>query len=137
LCQCMQLGSTKTETCWKHACASRRQHVRILQNNQNQLPPQSSVQSYFFFERTVKPLPLFLLDDEKENKAVAQSFEWKLGPKITQMQRVHPLIPYNLVLQLTANNFTLLDAPVNFTEPTWSDDTSNSIDPTSNSATNN
>ena len=46
LCQCMQLGSTKTETCWKHARASRRQHVRILQNNQNQLPPQSSVQSY-------------------------------------------------------------------------------------------
>jgi hypothetical protein len=29
----------------------------------------------FFFERTAKALPLFLLDDEKENKVAAQFFE--------------------------------------------------------------
>jgi hypothetical protein len=63
-------------------------------------------------------LLLFLLDEEKENKVVAQFFEWKPGPKTTQLQRVHSLIPNNLVLQLTTNNFMLLDAPVNFTKPT-------------------
>jgi hypothetical protein len=36
-----------------------------------------------FFERTAKALPLFLLDDEKENKVAAQFFEWKPGPKTT------------------------------------------------------
>jgi hypothetical protein len=81
----------------------------------------------FFYERTTKALLLFLLDDEKENKVAAQFFEWKPGPKTTQLRRVHSLIPNNLVLQLTTNNFMLLDAPVNFTEPTWFDD------PTSNS----
>jgi hypothetical protein len=30
-----------------------------------------------------KALPLFLLDDEKENKVADQIFEWKLGQKIT------------------------------------------------------
>jgi hypothetical protein len=78
--------------------------------------------SLLFFERTAKTLPLFLLDEEKESKVAAQFFEWKPGPKTTQLRRVYTLIPNNLVLQLTTNNFTLLDAPVNFTEPTWSDD---------------
>jgi hypothetical protein len=30
-----------------------------------------------------KALPLFLLDDEKENKVADQFFEWKLGQKTT------------------------------------------------------